>query len=63
MARAQLTFRQGDVTRAIRAVEAAGAHVGRIEIDKDGKIVIVTGLPANGNQLGGEPDEWADVLR
>jgi hypothetical protein len=42
MARAPSTFRQQDVTRAVRAVTAAGVHIARIEIDKAGKIVIIT---------------------
>jgi hypothetical protein len=42
MSRAPSTFRQGDVTRAIRAVTAAGQVVVRVEIDPNGKIVIVT---------------------
>jgi hypothetical protein len=42
MARAPSTFRQHDVTRAIRAAAAAGVKVARVEIDRDGKIVIVT---------------------
>ena len=43
MARASSTFRQGDVTKALRAVGAAGLAVARVEIDQGGKIVIVTG--------------------
>jgi hypothetical protein len=42
MARAPSTFRQQDVTRAFRAAQAAGVKVTRVEIDRDGKIVIVT---------------------
>jgi hypothetical protein len=42
MARAPAIFRQGDVTRAVRAVVAAGQAVARVEIDPNGKIVIVT---------------------
>lgn len=45
MARAPSTFRQQDVTRAVKAVAAAGVHIARIEIDKAGKIVIVPGKP------------------
>jgi hypothetical protein len=36
-------FRQSDVTRAFRAAKTAGVRVARVEIDRDGKIVIVTG--------------------
>jgi hypothetical protein len=43
MARAPSTFRQQDVTRAVKAVTAAGVNIARVEIDKSGKIVIVTG--------------------
>jgi hypothetical protein len=43
MARAPCTFRQTDVTRAVKAVTAAGVNIARVEIDKFGKIVIVTG--------------------
>jgi hypothetical protein len=55
MARKPCAFRQSDVTRAVRAAEAAGQKVARIEIDKDGKIVIVIG-PAEqqGNDLDSE---------
>lgn len=42
MARAPSIFRQQDVTRAFRAAKAAGVRVVRVEIDRDGKIVIVT---------------------
>ena len=45
MARAACTFKQQDVTRAVRAVVAAGVQVQRVEIGKDGKIVVVTGKP------------------
>jgi hypothetical protein len=41
MTRRPSTFRQQDVTRAVKAVSAAGVHIARIEIDAMGKIVIV----------------------
>ena len=43
MARGRCTFRQQDATRAARAALAAGLDVLRIEVDRDGKIVVVTG--------------------
>ena len=41
MSRGASTFRQRDVTRAARGVEDAGIPVERVEIGKDGKIVVV----------------------
>lgn len=43
MGRGPNTFRQRDVSRAYRAARKAGADVARIEIDKDGKIIVVIG--------------------
>ena len=43
MSRAPATFRQSDITRAIRAARKAGVENVRVEIAKDGRIVIVTG--------------------
>lgn len=40
MARVRLTFRQRDVTAAIKAVERAGHKVARVEIGQDGRIVV-----------------------
>ena len=38
------TFKQVDVTRALRAIRRAGVEVSKVEIDlKDGKITIATG--------------------
>jgi hypothetical protein len=61
MARAPSTFRQQDVTRAVKAVVAAGVDIARVEIDKSGKIVIVT-VTATGVGPQGDLDlelqEW-----
>jgi hypothetical protein len=61
MPRAPSTFRQQDVTKAVKAVAAAGVHIARIEIDKAGKIVIITGGATD--QLGEntEANEWDRV--
>jgi hypothetical protein len=42
MPRGGQAFRQADVTRALRATVAAGIPVQRIEIAKDGRIIVVT---------------------
>jgi hypothetical protein len=39
-------FKQADVSRALRGAERAGMKVGRVEIDADGKIVILVGSEA-----------------
>jgi hypothetical protein len=50
MARGECTFRQRDVTAALKAARDAGAEVVRVEIDKTGKIIIVM-------RNGAEPGE------
>lgn len=51
-----LKFRQRELTRAVRAMQAAGLEVERVEIDRDGKIIIVP--------KGGQPPKtgWEDYL-
>ena len=62
MARGPHTFRQQDVTRALRATVAAGIEVRRIEIDKEGKIVVVAGKPPETSHDGGDQrNEWDTV--
>jgi hypothetical protein len=54
MSRAPSTFRQSDITRAIRGARAAGVDKVRVEITKDGKLIIITG----GEIEPKEPNEW-----
>jgi hypothetical protein len=61
MARAPSTFRQQDVTRAVKAVSAAGVHIARVEIDKAGKIVIITTDGADQLAESAEVNEWDRV--
>jgi hypothetical protein len=41
MSRGPSAFKQSDVTRALRGAAKAGMDVGRVEIAKDGRIVVV----------------------
>jgi len=43
MPRARCTFRQRDLRLAVETAKAAGLEIGRVEIGRDGKIVVVTG--------------------
>jgi hypothetical protein len=61
MPRAPSTFRQQDVTRAVKAVTAAGVNIARIEIDKSGKIVIITTHPSDQPGETTEANEWDRV--
>jgi hypothetical protein len=64
MSRGQQTFKQSDVTKAIKATVKAGIAVERVEIDRDGKIVIVSTKAedvANGEKSG--KNEWDGVLQ
>jgi hypothetical protein len=57
VARPPSTFRQQDVTRAIRAVAAAGIVVARVEVDKSGKIIVITQEGADRGK-DTEANEW-----
>ena len=60
MARAPSIFRQSDITKAIRAARKAGVENVRVEIAKDGRIVIVTGRaqPAVQDDLDRELEQF-----
>jgi hypothetical protein len=73
MTHGQLTFRQRDLKAAIKAVEAAGHAVARVEIGRDGRIVVVLVRPGDDvalpNDDGGEevedrptPNVWDDWI-
>jgi hypothetical protein len=54
-------FWKRDVIRAVRAVQAAGMTIARVEVDKDGKIIVVAGEPAKEPTDKGA-NEWDRVL-
>jgi hypothetical protein len=54
MSRGRHAFRQTDVTRAIKAAVAAGVEIGRVEVDKDGRIVVIP----KGACAAPEPNPW-----
>lgn len=60
MARGPSTFRQADITKAVKAVRAAGVDIARVEVAKDGRIVIVTGEAPSAvqNELDRELQEF-----
>jgi hypothetical protein len=58
--RGPCTFRQRDLTRALRAAAAAGIEVQQIEIDNIGKIIMVTGKPKEQIDEGGG-NEWDNI--
>lgn len=54
MSNTRAIFKQIDVTRATKGVVEAGLIVGRVEIDREGKIVVI---PANGAPPASK-NEW-----
>ncbi len=63
MSRGQQTFRQSDVTKALKATVKAGIAVQRVEIDKNGKIVVVTATSQDAGGEKPERNEWDAVLQ
>jgi hypothetical protein len=63
MSRRPSTFRQRDVAAAIKAAKAAGCEVARIEVGKDGRIVVI--LASEKEQPISKPvgcmNEWDDL--
>jgi hypothetical protein len=61
MARAPSTFRQQDVTRAVKAVVAAGLRVAGVKVSAQGDIEVVTGDERVQDSTSREGNEWDRV--
>jgi hypothetical protein len=60
MSRGPQSFKQGDVTKAVKAVVKAGLPVGRVEI-AHGKIVVFAGQPEAHGTIEKQANEWDSV--
>jgi hypothetical protein len=58
MSRGRQTFKQGGVTKALRGAMNAGMSVKRVEIDREGKIVLI---PDAAQPSVCTSNEWDDV--
>jgi len=59
MSRGPWVFKQRDLTRAVKGVVAAGLPVYGVEVDKNGKIVVITDkAKATTNGADTEKNEW-----
>lgn len=58
MSKAPSTFRQRDMTAAVKAVRAAGLPVSRVTVDREGRIVVETVEVA----AASASDEWDRAL-
>ena len=54
-------FRGSDVTRLTRAVQKAGLEIARVEVNREGVIVVVPGKPGEISALV-VGNEWDEVL-
>jgi hypothetical protein len=64
MSRAKHAFKQSHLTKALRATVKAGIGIERVEIDKGGKIIIVTSRPEDAaNPENPGKNEWDGVLQ
>ena len=60
MGRGPSTFKEGDLTRALRAAKKAGANVARADVARDGKIVLVLKKDSEAPSAS-ERNEWDEI--
>jgi hypothetical protein len=64
MGRGTQTFKQSDLTRALKATKAAGVGVARIEIAKDGTIAIDIGdATAASDPAISKANDWDEAVK
>jgi hypothetical protein len=61
MSRGPCTFKQRDVTQALKAAAAAGMKVARYEIDREGTIVVVAAGDDRAVLRNDKLKGWSDV--
>jgi hypothetical protein len=61
MARGPTTFRQRDAAALIKAARIAGLEIERVEVGRDGKIVLVT--KKSKCETASATNEWDEVLK
>jgi hypothetical protein len=62
MSRGPTTFRQRDVSAAIKAAISAGCTVARVEVGRDGKVILILATCEKPSTEPGAANEWDDVL-
>jgi len=60
MGHGRCTFKEADLTRALRAARKAGMNVARAEVDRAGKIILVLKNDGAGASAAGR-NEWDDI--
>jgi hypothetical protein len=63
MSRGNRIFTQTDVTRAVKGAMKAGLSVRRFEIDRNGRILVVTGHPEEAVPAEASVNEWDGVVQ
>jgi hypothetical protein len=58
MSRGRVNFKETDLARALRGTARAGLRPERVEIDRDGRIVVFVGKP---EEQDTESNEWDRV--
>jgi len=64
MGRRPCTFKEADVTRAVKAARKAGLEIAGVKVSREGDIIIVVGKPSEANDASqADPaNPWDEVL-